>query len=334
MGALTGQSGGRAIFPGDLQDRSPYRFCFERTEAGGIRILRAFGVSPQVEVPDQIDGTPVTEIGDYCFSDSPRAEMTHFEIPAYMRELSGAYVEGISLPDTVVRVGNLAFYNCTSLGALRAGAALMELGSDAFMNCFRLREIYLRCRIDEKSGLKQILSQRSADTHVIFESGGEVQGELFFPEYYEVHDEIGPAHIFSMNISGEGFRARQCFQDGVVQLSDYDEVFGRACAEESPRTLCRMALYRLRCPVSLMPEAERRYEDYVCGHEMAAVREIIEKRESGWLEFVLGHGFLSAEGRSEAARLAAERGWTEGVAALLLQRGDLRQGERYSLDGL
>ncbi len=313
MGALTGQSGGRAIFPGDLQDRSPYRFCFERTEAGGIRILRAFGVSPQVEVPDQIDGTPVTEIGDYCFSDSPRAEMAHFEIPAYMRELSGAYVEGISLPDTVVRVGNLAFYNCTSLGALRAGAALTELGSDAFMNCFRLREIYLRSRIDEKSGLKQILSQRSSDTHVIFESGGEVQGELFFPEYYEVHDEIGPAHIFSMNISGEGFRARQCFRDGVVQLSDYDEVFGRACAEESPRTLCRMALYRLRCPVS---------------------REIIEKRESGWLEFVLGHGFLSAEGRSEAARLAAERGWTEGVAALLLQRGDLRQGERYSLDGL
>ncbi len=46
-----------------------------------------------------------------------------------------------------------------------------------------------------------------------------------YPEYYESYDELGPAHIFELNLTGEGFRARQCFKEGVILLNAYDEIF-------------------------------------------------------------------------------------------------------------
>lgn len=58
------------------------------------------------------------------------------------------------------------------------------------------------------------------------------QTAVFYPEYYENYDEIAPAHIFGRSIEGEGFRARQCFKEGVPDLSQYDTIFPKACAEE------------------------------------------------------------------------------------------------------
>lgn len=36
------------------------------------------------------------------------------------------------------------------------------------------------------------------------------------------------------NITGEGFRARQQFQDGIVQFAGYDAIYPKVIAEESP----------------------------------------------------------------------------------------------------
>ena len=309
-------------------------FHYEKTEAGGIRVLRVYGNSPAIEVPSRLEGIPITEVGAYCFADSDRAKRSEETLPGYVRELSGNYVEEISLPDTVEKMGELAFYNCTSLRTLQVGPALTEVGSDAFMNCFSLCRIVLRCGMKEKSGLQQILFQRTADTHVLFQSAGETVGELFYPEYYELHEEIGPAHIFSMNISGEGFRARQCFQEGAVHLAAYDRVFDRARAEESPITLCRMALYRLRYPLELTPEGKVAYESCLREYEQDMIREIIRQRERPWLEFLVEGMYLSAEGRAFALRLAAESQWSEGAAVLLEGQGKSGSRERYSLDGV
>ena len=74
---------------------------------------------------------------------------------------------------------------------------------------------------------------------------GEREAVLLYPEYYESYDEIGPAHIFELNLTGEGFRARQCFKDGVILLNAYDEIFPQACVEESAEVLIPMAWNRL-----------------------------------------------------------------------------------------
>ena len=180
----------------------------------GVTLLRCYGDSPVVTLPDMVDGAALTQIGDYCFADSARAQRCDEASEGTYRELYGDYLQEIFLPDTVRKLGSLACYNCKHLHTLGFGAALTEVGSDAFMNCRSLQAFQISAGMQQETGLKQLLAQRMTDVEVTFVKGNSIVGKLFYPEYEEDHDEIGPAHIFAMSIHGEGFRARQCFQNG------------------------------------------------------------------------------------------------------------------------
>ena len=141
---------------------------------------------------------------------------------------------------------------------------LVEVGSDAFMNCLNLRSLRMCAGVEEPTGLKQLLAQIKWQVEVSFEQeDGEREAVLMYPEYYESYDEIGPAHIFELNLTGEGFRARQCFKEGVILLNAYDEIFPQACVEESAEVLIPMAWNRLYAACGLSPEARADYEEYV-----------------------------------------------------------------------
>ena len=57
----------------------------------------------------------------------------------------------------------------------------------------------------DKSCLKQILSQISTLVRVRWaDSDGNVDCAGMFFEYDQTYDEIGPAHIFKLNMNGEG----------------------------------------------------------------------------------------------------------------------------------
>lgn len=309
-------------------------FQWKVTKEGGACILGGYGASPFVVVPELIEGIPVTEVGNYCFSDSGKRESGKMT-SSFQRELSGKYIEKVYLPDSVQKIGNLAFYNCTNLRELQIGAALSEIGSDAFMNCLHLGTIRMRCGVLEKNGLKQLLNQRTSDTKVVFEREGKTDAVLFYPEYYEMYDEVGPAHIFALNLTGEGFRARQCFRDGMVDLAQYDGVFEQACAEESARTLCHMAVNRLCYPVGLSQEAKERYQSYIGQKEGTLVRELVKSRNLEFLEILFRQNILTEAGKTESIREASGQNWPEGAASLLrLQKetaSDKKQ-ERYSFD--
>ncbi len=49
-----------------------YGFYWEHAETGGARLLRAFGTTPEVVIPERIAGLSVTEIGAYCFAGTDR----------------------------------------------------------------------------------------------------------------------------------------------------------------------------------------------------------------------------------------------------------------------
>lgn len=309
-------------------------FQWKRTKEGGACILRGYGASPFVVVPDEMEGIPVTELGDYCFSDSGK-EGKDGQFSAFQRELSGKFIQKVSLPDSVKKIGNLAFYNCTGLEEIQMGPALAEFGSDAFMNCLHLKTIRIRCGIVEKNGLKQLLGQRTSDTTVIFEKENQVEAVLLYPEYYEMYDEVGPAHFFALNLTGEGFRARQCFREGIVDLSQYDGVFEQATAEESPHTLCQMAVNRLCYPAGLSQEARARYQAYLGKQEEILVQDLIRAHSLEVLETLFQEDILTANGKEESVRLASQSGWPEGAAAMLrLQQKSADSGkkDRYSFD--
>lgn len=234
---------------------------YEKINEDSIRINKVYSSSPTIEIPELIDGYIVREIGNYCFSkkevDLSNSILSH-EIRSSYHECSGSDVESVRFPSTLKKLGNYAFYNCRMLKEVFLPSSLMSIGSDAFMNCLRLNHIHYDCSIFSVTILKQILTQITWDIEVDF-----IDGSIFYPEYNGSYDEVGPAHIFALNIEGEGFRMRQCFKDGKIDFDGYDACFEKLCAEESESCIFHVAILRF------MMESQQ-YIPYLRAHDLTS----------------------------------------------------------------
>ena len=95
---------------------------WEEDGAGGIRITAYRWTSEtEVEIPAQLDGKPVTEIGDSAFR--------------------YCYADHVSLPETVTRIGKSAFEGCAYLQSAEIPASCEVIGASAFEDCERLESI-------------------------------------------------------------------------------------------------------------------------------------------------------------------------------------------------
>ncbi|WP_455499958.1 leucine-rich repeat domain-containing protein [Gemmiger sp.] len=291
--------------------------------ADGARVLRVLGDTPCPAVPAAVEGRPVTEIGPYCFADKPvkdgarhSGDDTH--------ELTGSFIEEVTLPDTVRIIHSAAFYNCRRLRRVTLGPGVESLGSDLFTNCRCLQAFCLRAAPDAPTGLKKLLGAVSADITAEFDGA-----KLFYPEYSEFLDENTPAHIFNHSIEGEGYRMRQCFTaGGAVDYPAFDASFAQACVGESEAKLCRLALGRLVLPFALNDDARTDYEFYVTAHPGAAFALAIDARDEAALRLLVGLGLPT----SDAAAYCSRAGWSAG-AAILLGRAK-RTKKTYDFDDL
>ena len=234
---------------------------YEKISEDSIRINKVYSSSPTIEIPELIDGYIVREIGNYCFSkkevDLSNSILSH-EIRSSYHECSGSDVESVKLSKTLTKIGDYAFYNCRMLKEVFLPSSLMSIGSDAFMNCLKLNHIYYDCSIFSATILKQILTQITWDIEVDF-----IDGSIFYPEYNGSYDEVGPAHIFALNIEGEGFRMRQCFKDGKIDFDGYDACFEKLCAEESESCIFHVAILRFMM-------GSERYVPYLRAHDLTS----------------------------------------------------------------
>ena len=241
-----------------------------------------------------------------------------------LHELSEKYIKEVQLPADIVKIGSCAFYNCTKMERISVYPKLVEVGSDAFMNCLNLRSLRMCAGVEEPTGLKQLLAQIKWQVEVSFEQeDGVREAVLLYPEYYESYDEIGPAHIFELNLTGEGFRARQCVKEGVILLNAYDEIFPQACVEESAEVLIPMAWNRLYAACGLSPEARAAYETYVREQSGKVLTIILKKRELKPLHFFFEKGYGRKEQIEDAVAIASHEEWMEGVASLIAWKREL-----------
>ena len=292
---------------------------------GGARVLRVLGDSPCPAVPACVEGMAVVEIGPYCFADKPIKTGAH-RTGSDTHEITGNFVEEVTLPDTVRVLHSAAFYNCRKLRRISLGAAVESLGSDLFTNCRCLQVFRLRAAPDAATGLKKLLGAVSADITV------ELDGaRLFYPEYSEFLDENTPAHIFNHSIEGEGYRYRQCFDGSVLRFAEYDAAFAQACVGESEKTLCRIALDRLCIPYALLPEAQGIYSAYLTAHAASAAAPLIARHDTESLQLVLK--LADEENRRQIALACSQSGWSEG-AALTLGGQRPRRQKTYDFDDL
>lgn len=81
-----------------------------------VFITKYNGVATEVEIPNVIEGYPVTKIDRDAFA-------------------GNIYLEKVVLPDTVMQIERAAFNNCDSLTTVDASSRLMSIGDYAFEFC-------------------------------------------------------------------------------------------------------------------------------------------------------------------------------------------------------
>ncbi|MDE6567881.1 MAG: leucine-rich repeat domain-containing protein [Lachnospiraceae bacterium] len=321
------------------------KYLWQCLPNGTARILRVYAPNGVIIIPGELEGHPVAEIGAYCFSDSERLSDVSLQETviqegdrgsAHFQLIAGSDLESLLLPDSVVEIKDFAFYNCRKLQRLQIGRETRKIGSDVFMNCASLQTVEIRCGVEEASGVAMILQQISTEIVIYFM--GSLQGseaKLLYPEYSESYDEIAPAHIFGRNITGEGFRARQLLENGVVQLERYDGILDKVAVEEIGLTIGRLALFRLLYPVALRQEKQVEYERQLRLHALETAQYYIDLRDLGILQKMCEHSYLQGADLEKAIQYSILRDWSEGSASLLdwKQRyGMIDRRKRYSFD--
>lgn len=88
-------------------------FVFDK-ENGTIE--EYFGEETDVVIPSEIDGVPVTTIGEGAF--------------AYCK-----FIESITIPESVTKIEDFAFEECTSLTDINIESNSVTIGSDVFKGC-------------------------------------------------------------------------------------------------------------------------------------------------------------------------------------------------------
>lgn len=89
-----------------------------------------------VEIPDEIDGMPVTKIGAYAFSDAKL--ITEVVIPDTVTAIAVeafsycTRLEKVNIPYGVTTIGNYAFENCESLTEITIPETVISIGEYAF----------------------------------------------------------------------------------------------------------------------------------------------------------------------------------------------------------
>ena len=248
---------------------------YEKVNEKSIRIIRVYSHNPVVEIPDYIDGYVVHEIGAYCFSekkvDVSKACLNVLTIPNGYHEYSGVNVLEVVLPSSLKKIHDYAFYNCRKLESVKLPESLSSIGCDIFMNCLHLHILYYDCSIFDVTILKQILTQITWDIEVAF-----CDYSIFYPEYSGGYDEVGPAHIFALNIEGEGFRMRQCFKEGKISFDEYDACFEKLCVEESKSCIFHVAIFRFMMGTDF-------YGSYIQEHIKDFISYILKNKDRYWI---------------------------------------------------
>ena len=299
--------------------------CEEKKD--GLHILRLMGQISVVYIPQMIDGYEVKVIGEYCFSarnncknrtsDNDWEKMEKLARDRGMNELSGDYVEQVILPDSVHELCSYAFYNCRKLKCIEFGRSLDIVNNDAFMNCMGLSVLVVRSRAEEPTGAQYFLKQLNKGIELKYVDDGNTCGSFYYSEYTESYEEIGPAHIFHMDLQGEGYRARQLFDNGVVDAAGYDTIFEAAKALESTYTLSKMAAGRLQYPVKLTDNARDMYMEFIKDNIAKVLEWVVAERRIDIIEFMADNNILDESGLDGVLKLAGKCDWTMGIAAII-----------------
>ena len=242
-------------------------FEYERIEKdSSIRITGYHGADKKVEVPDILNGLPVTEIGPYAFSGS---DITLLDLPASIR-----------------RMGRYALYNCSDLQEFCFFNTLTDFGAGSFTGCHRIQKIRIEFMENETSYLRDVLMEIPEELLVEYHFHGKT-ASLLFPEYYEEGVENTPARIIESHTPGSGLLYRNCFVNRKLQFAEYDKRFPYAIGQEHLHFLFRLCMERLTYPYELTATAKEAYEKFLKEHFSQALDHYTAQKDQAAISFLM-----------------------------------------------
>lgn len=121
------------------------KYTYTTTESGTLAITGYTGDDAYLVIPDEIDGTKVTEIADHAFEYN--TTIRKLTIPDGVTEIGEAAfndctnLSEANLPDSLTSIGKDAFFSCTRLDLIALPSELESLGDGAFYHCYSLKAI-------------------------------------------------------------------------------------------------------------------------------------------------------------------------------------------------
>lgn len=293
-----------------------------RRESDHIVLLRAESGDECATLPDTLFSLPVTELFDHALA--PEAapisgEEVLLTCGAAPEEYNNRSLKELSLPKTLRKVGDYAFFNCRSLTTLKLYDSVTSWGGGVLMNCRELHRFHLT-RLNDTQGesLAYLVGELPNELHVTIENADGSSYRLLFPDFIELYEENCPAHHFDYNIYGAGHPYHFVFREHSLSLASYDELFPAMLrVEHDPAAALRLAWWRIRTPYGLTEKAKAMYLAYLAAHEEAALGLPLEEQDSEGLSLLLSLLAPARDSLSAALGIARERQFTEASALLL-----------------
>ena len=295
-----------------------------RRKADGIVILRALSADKTAVLPETLWGLPVTELEHHAFvPNRPVSEGETVRIacgPMPTEQPDNSRLEDVTLPSTLRRIGDYAFYNCTALRRLRMHDAVTDWGGLIFMNCRKLDTLFLRMTGERTRALGCFVGELSRELDVTLVDPAGETARLIFPEYRENLDENCPNHYFDYTITGGGYPYHHGFRDNTFSTIDFDRLWEKYLkVNHDDGTALRLAWWRLRQPWKLSEDAAAAYGKYLREHGEEALAWLLEQRDTEGLNWLLKHVELSREILSTGCELARQQNAAEAQVLLLEQ---------------
>jgi hypothetical protein len=178
----------------------PDGFEYEVVDGRSVTITSYTGDATTINIPAQIQGLPVTAIGDYAFSSC--SSLTSVTIPSSVTSIGyGAFLgcsslTSIIIPSSITSIRNLAFAGCRSLTSVTIPSSVTSIGNEAFEDCSSLTSVIIPSSITSIGD--SAFSSCSSLTSVTIPSSVTSIGSLAFNYCYRLTSITIPSSVTSI----------------------------------------------------------------------------------------------------------------------------------------